>query len=342
MSSLRVGVIGCGSIAIKRHLPEYLANPRATLAAVCDSVPGRAEQAARDFGAPLAFADYRDVLARADVDAVSVCLPNHLHAQVALAAFAAGKHVLCEKPMAASVAQARAMVDAAEAAGRVLMVGHNQRFMRVHQVAKQLVHSGQLGAVLRFATTFAHGGPEGWSIDGADSWFFRRQEAVFGALGDLGVHKADLLRWLLEDEVASVAAVTTTIEKHGDVEDNAVCLVRMTSGALGTIAASWTQHGGEDNSTHLYCEHGVVHIGSDPGYPLVVRREDGSVERRSLEAMSTNDHQAASGVIDEFVDAVLSGREPAVNGRAGAAALAVIAAAAESSRTGRTVVPEPL
>ncbi len=340
MSSLRIGVIGCGSIAQKRHLPEYAANPRAAIGAVCDSVPGRAQEAADRFGAPLAFMDYREVLEQADVDAVSICLPNYLHAKVAVEAFAAGKHVLCEKPMAGSVAEARRMVEAAAAAERVLMIGHNQRFMRVHQVAKQLVHSGRLGAVLRFATAFAHGGPEMWSIDGADSWFFRKQEAIFGALGDLGVHKADLMRWLLEDEVETVHGVMATLEKHGDVEDNAVCSVRMYSGAVGTIAASWTQHGGEDNATHLYCEHGTVHIGSDPAYPLVVRHDDGSVERRSLEGIATNDHQLASGVIDEFVDAVLSGRAPAVDGREGAASLAVIAAAVESSLTGRAVQPE--
>lgn len=336
MAKLKVGVIGCGSIARYRHLPEYADNHRVEIQAVCDVVKERAQEAADRYGAT-AYTDYLELLKDPTIQAVSVCLPNHLHAPVTIAALEAGKHVLCEKPMAVSLAEAQAMTLAASVAGKQLMIGHNQRFMPAHIKAKQVLHSGKLGAVLTFRTAFSHGGPEGWSIDGAKSWFFRKEEALVGALGDLGVHKADLIRWLLEDEVVSVSAHIATLEKTATVEDNAVCTLQMKSGAIGTMTASWTFHPGEDNSTHLYCEHGVMQIGADPVYQVIVSYDDGKVDRIEVGAIATNEQQATSGIIEEFVDAIFSGRESAIPGSEGASSLAVILAALESSQTQRII-----
>lgn len=336
MTELRVGVIGCGSIARHRHLPEYADNHRVKIVAVCDVVPERAKETADKYDA-VAFNDYKALLADQNIDAVSVCLPNNLHAPVTIAALRAGKHVLCEKPMAVSSKEAQDMIDAAQAAGKLLMIGHNQRFAPAHVKAKEILHSGKLGAVLTFRTTFSHGGPEGWSIDGAQSWFFRKEEALVGAMGDLGVHKADLMRWLLEDEIVSVGAHIATLEKEGTVEDNAVCTLAMRTGAIGTLTASWTHHPGEDNSTHLYCEHGVMHIGSDPLYQVIVHYEDGTTDRVDTGAIATNDKQTTSGVIDEFVDAIFSERESAIPGREGKASLEVILAALQSAETSTIV-----
>jgi len=336
VATLRVGVIGCGSIARHRHLPEYADNHRVEIHAVCDVIAKRAQETGVRYGAKV-YTDYNELLANDRIQAVSVCLPNNLHAPVTIAALKAGKHVLCEKPMAVSSREAQDMIDAAKAAGKLLMIGHNQRFAPAHVRAKQLLHSGRLGAVLTFRTTFSHGGPEGWSIDGAKSWFFRKEEALVGAMGDLGVHKADLLRWLLEDEVVSVGAHIATLEKEGTVEDNAVCTLQMQSGALGTLTASWTHHPGEDNSTHLYCEHGVMHIGDDERYQVVVHYDDGTIDRMNTGAIATNDKQTTSGVIDEFVDAIFSGRESAIPGQEGKASLEIILAALQSATTSSIV-----
>ncbi|MHB1627483.1 MAG: Gfo/Idh/MocA family protein [Bacilli bacterium] len=334
MSRLRIGVIGCGSIARHRHLPEYAGNPRVEIRAVCDVARHRAAETADAYGVR-AYTDYAELLRDPDIQAVSVCLPNHLHAPVAVAALQAGKHVLCEKPMATSRQAAQEMIEAARSSEKLLMIAHNQRFMAAHVKAKQMLHSGRLGAVLTFRTTFSHGGPEGWSINGAESWFFRKAEAFVGALGDLGVHKADLIRWLLEDEVASVSAFASTLEKPADVEDNVVCVLRMQSGALGTLTASWTHHPGEDNSTHLYCEHGVMHVAADPLYQVIVHYDNGDTERMEAGQVATNESQTASGVVDEFVDAIFSGRESAIPGAEGMASLQVILAALRSAQTGR-------
>lgn len=179
MSKLKIGVIGCGSIAKYRHLPEYAANANVEIVAVCDIVPERAETTAAQYRAK-AFTDYQEVLKLKEVDAVSVCLPNYLHAPVSIAALNSGKHVLCEKPMATSREEAEAMIQAAKANGKKLMIAHNQRFVASHQKAKEIIESGKLGKIYSFKTTFGHSGPEGWSADGKDSWFLIKKKPLSG------------------------------------------------------------------------------------------------------------------------------------------------------------------
>ncbi len=249
MSKIKVAVVGCGSIAKHRHIPEYAWNSNVELVAFVDPVLERAEHYAQLHGGK-AYSSYTEMLKQEKVDAVSVCTPNFLHAEVSIAAANAGAHVLVEKPMASTAEEAEAMIEAAKKNGVFLMVGHNQRLMPPHVKAKEILNSGKLGKVLTFRTSFGHPGPEGWSVDGRESWFFRKEEATMGAMGDLGVHKSDLIRWLLDDEVAQVAAFVGTLHKEGtDVDDNATCLLRMKSGATGSLVASWTYYKGQDNST---------------------------------------------------------------------------------------------
>jgi UDP-N-acetylglucosamine 3-dehydrogenase len=183
-----IGVIGCGAIAQRRHIPEAIAHPDARLVAVADLKLDRARAWAQPNGAA-AYDDYRDLLGDPKVDAVVVCTPNAFHARHTTDAFRAGKHVMVEKPMAVTREQGKSMIAAAKKASRVLMVAQNQRMMPPHVKAKQILDSGELGKVLSFRTTFKHPGPEGWSVDGKDSWFFDRKQAVMGVTGDLGVHK---------------------------------------------------------------------------------------------------------------------------------------------------------
>lgn len=340
---LRVAIIGCGAIAEHRHAPEYHANPNVEIVAFCDPAPGRAERLAMQYGG-ISFTNYEDLLAHADVDAVSVCTANSTHADVTMKALRAGKHVLCEKPMATQLADARQMVRAAERAGRLLMVGHNQRLTAAHRKAKELLRSGEMGRVLTFRTTFGHGGPETWSADkGAGTWFFKKSAASLGALGDLGVHKADLIRWLIGDEIDEVYSVAGAFHKtyeNGtpiDVEDNAVCVLKSRGGVVGTLTASWTYYGSEDNSTVLYCEKGIIRIYASPEHPLTVERRDGSVEHLDAGAIQTNASQTSSGVIDAFVESVLSGSRPPVTGEDGFEALSIALACSQSARTGNAL-----
>ena len=149
-----------------------------------------------------------------NVDAVIVAGPNSMHAGQSVEALNAGKHVLCEKPMATTREDARAMIDAAKKNGKYLMIGQNQRLMPPHIRAKIILQSGRLGKVLAFRTAFKHPGPEGWSVDASKSWFFKKGQAFMGVTGDLGVHKADLMRCLLGQEFTDVGGFISTLDKR--------------------------------------------------------------------------------------------------------------------------------
>ena len=339
VEKLKVAVIGCGSIAKYRHLPEYTQNPNVELVAVCDIVEARAKEMAALYGVK-AYTDYEDVLKIKYLDAVSVCLPNYLHAPVSVAALNAGKHVLCEKPMATSREEAEKMIVAARENDKKLMIAHNQRFVSSHQKARQLIANGELGKIHSFRTAFGHGGPEGWSVDGKDSWFFRKDEAFIGAMGDLGVHKADLLRYLLGEEFVEVVSMIETSSKDfADVDDNAVCILKSESGIIGTLAASWAYTAKEDNSTIIYGQKAILRLEDDPNYSLVVQYANGEVVKYELGAIQSNEDggQTTSHTINHFVDAILHNEEPPVNGEEGLKSLEVILASLESMATKRFI-----
>lgn len=338
MKKLKIGVIGCGSIARQRHLPEYAAHSQAEITSVCDIVLERSREVAEQYGA-VPFTRYEDLLA-SDVDAVSVCTPNYLHAPVTLAALNAGKHVLCEKPMATTKDDALSMMEAAEKNGKKLMIAHNQRFVRSHVKAKQLLEKGEIGRIYSFRTTFGHAGPENWSIDGGDSWFFHKHEASFGALGDLGVHKADLIRFLLGEEVVEVAAFVETLAKsHATVDDNAVCILKTESGIVGSLAASWSYVSEEDNTTMIYGEKAILRLEDDPNHALVVQYHNGEVVKYALGNIQSNtaDGQTQSHVVDAFVRCIVNDTPPPVSGREGLRALHIILAALESNEKKRVI-----
>lgn len=340
---VRIGVIGCGKIAQVRHIPEYEANPDARVVALFDANAERARALAAEHGCR-ACATLEELLAADDVDAVSVCTSNATHAQAAIAALRAGKDVLCEKPMAVTIEECEAMVAAARETGRTLMIDQNQRLAKAHVRAKELLDAGRIGRVLTFRTTFGHGGPETWSVDpGTGSWFFDPKRAAMGAMADLGVHKTDLVQWLIGQTVTSATARVTTLDKRDPagnlvgVDDNALVIYEMSGGAVGTMTASWTYYGPEDNSTVLYGTEGVMRVYDDPAHSIVIDRRDGERELYDVEAIQTNDNQTASGVIDAFVDGLVRGEKPLISGESVLPAMRAVFASIESSRTGRTV-----
>jgi len=338
MEILKVGVIGCGSIAQRRHLPEYHANQQVEIVAVCDVVGERAEKMAKEYGAK-AFTDYKEVIKLGEIDAISVCLPNYLHAPVSIEALSAGKHVLCEKPMATSKEEAEAMIEAAKVNNKKLMIAHNQRFVASHQTAKEVIDSGKLGKIYSFKTTFGHPGPEAWSIDGAASWFFNKEQAFIGAMGDLGVHKSDLMRYLLGEFSEVGSFIETNAKQNTEVDDNAVCILRTESGIIGTLSASWAYVSGGDNSTIIYGENGTLRLEADPEYSLIEEYRNGNVIKHKLDRIQTNEEggQTNTHVIDHFVECVLQNKEPLITGEEGLKSLQIILAALESQETKRIV-----
>ena len=191
---IRIGILGCGKIAQVRHIPEYADNPDCKLAAFYNPSRQRAEDMAAKYGGKV-YDSAEELLADPEIDAVSVCAANYAHAELAIKALKAGKHVLCEKPMATTIEDCEAMAEAARESGKFLMIGHNQRLAKAHVKAKELIDEGLIGKILSFRTTFGHGGPETWSINpGKGTWFFDKKRAAMGAMADLGVHKTDLIQ----------------------------------------------------------------------------------------------------------------------------------------------------
>ena len=338
-----MGIIGCGSIARLRHAPEYKTNPHVNLSGFYDPVAGRAKEMSERFGGTV-YSSYQNMLSDKSIDAVSVCTANISHAPITIEALEAGKHVLCEKPMAASVEEAEKMNEAAGKTGKFLMIGHNQRLLAGHVRARQILNGGELGRIISFRTTFSHKGPETWSVDKSrETWFFDKKAAIMGAMADPGIHKADLIRWLIGDEIDEVMAYVTTLDKKNsegkliDVDDNAVCLLRSRSGITGTLTASWTNYGHEENSTVLYCAQGVMKIYDNPDFPVQIIYKNGDCAYFKCGRIQTNDRQLPSGVIDHFVRSIISGTPPEISGEEGLAALKIIFACMESAKSGKSV-----
>ena len=252
---INVGIIGCGKIAQVRHIPEYAENPDVKLAAFYNPSRKRAEEQAEKYGGKV-YDTAEELLSDKSIDAVSICAANYAHAELTIKALEAGKHVLCEKPMATNLADCEAMVECAKKNGKFLMIGHNQRLAKAHVEAKRLIDQGLIGKIITFRTTFGHGGPETWAINpGKNVWFFDKKKAAMGVMADLGVHKTDLIQYLTGQRVVRTTARLVTLDKRGEdgeligVDDNAVCIYEMSGGAFGTMTASWTYYGAEDNST---------------------------------------------------------------------------------------------
>ena len=340
---IKIGILGCGKIAQVRHIPEYAANPDCQLVGFYNPTKSRAEDMAAKYGG-LAYDTAEELLANPEIDAVSVCAANYAHAALSIQALKAGKHVLCEKPMATTLADCEAMVECAKKNGKFLMIGHNQRLAKAHMEAKRLIDAGLIGDIITFRTSFGHGGPETWAIKpGKDTWFFDKSKAAMGVMADLGVHKTDLIQYLTGQRVVRTTARLVTLDKRGEdgeligVDDNAVCIYEMSGGAFGTMTASWTYYGAEDNSTVLYGTKGIMRIYDDPAHSIVVKLADGQEQVYDVEQIQTNDNQTKSGVIDLWVDCLKNNRAPEISGESALCAMRAVFASIESSRTGKAV-----
>ncbi len=327
-----VGILGCGAIAQRRHGPEYAADPRCKLIGCTDFLPQRAEFLAKSFGCR-AFESAKALLACEEIAAVSICTRNLDHLPMALAALEAGKHVLIEKPMALTAADAEAMIAAAKKAGKMLIPGHNQRFFPGHIAARTLLASGELGEPVSFESIFAHPGPESWSLDKKGAWFFDPAQAGLGVISDLAVHKADAIRWVMGREITSLSCQTSHLCRSiPGLHEHAEILCKLEGGVTGFIRASWCNFGTEANKTNIYCKGGVLRINPRPGCDLEIDR-GGRLESVDLGGIPTNRNQIASGVISGFLDAIL-GAEPFADWRDGLASARFTDACSAALKTG--------
>ncbi len=340
---INVGVIGCGKIAQTRHLPEYAANENCIIAGLFDANENRAREMAEKYNSKF-YHSFEDLLLDESIDAVSICVANHAHCEMTVSALKAGKHVFCEKPMATTLEECELMVRTAQDTGKYLMIGHNQRLAKAHAFARKLIADGEIGNILTFTTKFGHQGPESWTIDAKNNWFFDKKLAAFGAIADLGIHKTDLIQFLTNQKIIEVTSYIGTLDKRSangnliGVDDNTICIYKLSGGAVGTMTVSWTYYGSEDNSTILYGTDGIMYIYDDPNYSIKIEKRNGDSYYYDLDKIQTNTNQTKSGIIDLWLDCLVKRTPPDISGEDALFSMRAIFGAIESAMSGRKII----
>ncbi|GER87633.1 dehydrogenase [Dictyobacter vulcani] len=326
--TIKVGLIGCGGITAP-HIKGYLRIPeQAKVTAVSDVVTENAEKRAAEVGGAEIFSDYNEMLAKADIDAVDICLPHHLHKDAIVAAARAKKHILCEKPLCLTVAEAEEVQKAVSENGVTLMCAHNQLTMPPVARVKQLIQEGTFGKVYEIRTTdsFYH------TFDpNSIGWRGNRAMIGGGELIDTGYHPTYLLLYLASSEPVEVTAM---LSKHRlefmDGEDSAQVLVRFADGAVGNIVTSWAY---EPTSTtekfSLVAEKGYAYSN---GKELCYKVRGGEEQKISYEGVDTFSEE-----IKDFVTCLQEGRRPVNTEAEGINVLKVILGAYKSVEEKRTV-----
>ena len=280
MKQIGIGMVGYGGVArlhgmAYRAIPFHYGLPAGTvkIVGIADRNCDATEAAASELECEVCTTDYQELLGRPDVDVVDICVPNHMHEEIILAAATAGKHIFCEKPLAMDVAQGRRIVDAVEKAGVKHQLNFNFRFYPAVSRARQLIEEGFLGRVFSFRGCFYRSSYI--NPDKPLSWRLSKSIAGGGALFDLGSHVIDLIYYLL-GEFGSVQAVTDTLIKERpiapgskekgpvDVDDIVLMQVRMANGALGEFEISRMGTGAtNDMKIEIFGEKGALRFSAE-------------------------------------------------------------------------------
>ena len=336
---MKVGIVGAG-LQGRRRAQALKAVGGSSLVVVADARQDAAAALAAHAGCPATPA-WQDVVARDDVDAVIVCTPPYLHAEIAVAAMDAGKHVLCEKPLARNVEEARAMVRAAFAAGVRLKCGFNLRHHPAIRQVRRWYDDGAIGEIDWIRCRYGIGGRSGYEQD----WRANAGMSGGGQLMDQGVHTLDLCRWFLGDFAEVVGFLATSFWPIAPLEDNAFALLRTGGGRIASIHASWTQWkplfsfevSGHDG--YLIVEGLGGAYGTERA---VLGRRDFAAPFCEETIEFRGEDRSWEEEWREFVDAVQEGREPLASGEDGLAALELAHAIYESARSGKTAAPAAL
>ncbi len=336
-NAIRFGLIGCGRVA-PRHAQSLGELEQARLVAVADVIESRAHRFAKDYGAE-PYTDYRRLLDRSDIDVVSICTPSGMHAQMAVDALQAGKHVIVEKPMALSLEDADRMIATAKSTARKLCVVLQNRYNPPMQDLRRVVDEGRLGKILLGNATVRWYRPQEYYGDG---WHGTRAMDG-GALMNQSIHHIDALQWLMGD-VASVFAYTATLAHKMEAEDIGVVALRFQSGALGSIEGSTvTFPENLEGSVAIFGERGSIKVGGTALNRKVFWKIEGELEHeRELLTREQVDPQSVYGfshkaVIADMLSALRADRPPQTDGTVARKSVALVLAIYESARTGKPV-----
>jgi predicted dehydrogenase len=353
---LKVGIIGCGGIAAQKHLPSIAGINEAEVTAFCDIIPERAEELCKKFGVQGAktYTDYKDLLKDGSIDVVHVCTPNRSHSPITVDALEAGKHVMCEKPMATSYAEAKKMSDAAKKTGKLLTIGYQYRCMPAPLYLKKVCERGDLGDIY-FAKAHAirRRGVPTWGV------FLKEKEQGGGPLIDIGTHALDMTLWMMNNykPKSVTGAVYKKLNDNPDcgnifgpwdpkeftVEDSAFGFITMENGATIILEASWalnTLDEGEGICTLCGTKAGAdmkdgLRINSDELGKFTVKKPDlsvGGVQFYEGASMQPKDIECRN-----WYDAVLQGAELRVKPEQAIVVTQILEGIYESARTGKQI-----
>lgn len=322
MKKVNIGVIGAGSIS-EFHLGSYSRNPEVTIYAICDLNEERAKKKAAAYGAEHVFTDYRELLADPAIDAVSICTWNNSHAEISIAAVAAGKHVLVEKPLCKTVEEALRVEEAVKKSGKVLQVGFVRRYGSNTDILNQFIKAGELGEIYYAKATCLRrlGNPGGWFAD--------KERSGGGPLIDLGVHIIDIC-WYLMGKPKVKAISGNTYSQLGNrahinnlsfyqasdydsskntVEDLANAIIRFENGASLMVDVSFTLHAKQDEITvKLYGDKGGAEI--EPGLFIVAEKHDTILNvTPQVDQLAFDFTGGFQNEINHFIDSCLGRKE---------------------------------
>ncbi len=355
MRKLRVGVVGCGGIANAKHLPAMKRNGNFEIVAFCDLIEERAQKAKEKYGTEDArvYKDY-EALIREDVEAVYVLTPNSSHAPISIAAMEAGKNVMCEKPMAKTYAEAKAMVETAERTGKVLTIGYQSRYRADSAYLKSACENGELGEIYYAkAHALRRRAVPTWGV------FLDEEKQGGGPLIDIGTHALDLTLWMMdnyEPEMVTGSVYRKLAEQKdtgnawGDwdpavytVEDSAFGFIRMKNGATIVLESSWALNTLDVREAQTtLCG---TKAGADMADGLRINRVNHGrqcVEKPDLNAGGVAFYDGASANPEDveqgiFYNAVVNGEPLTVKPRQAMVVTQILEAIYESGRAGKPV-----
>jgi predicted dehydrogenase len=316
--TLKVGVIGVGGIA-GTHFPGWKESPHAELVALSDVIPETLKRVAETQGVSRTYAKAEDLIADPDIDIIDVCTPNAYHAPLSIAALEAGKHVICEKPLAPTPAEVQKMIAARDKSGKLLMTAQHFRFQGNAQALKAEIDSGTLGDVYHARSWMLR---RTWAPTGRG--FIVKQNSGGGPCIDIGVHILDLTLWMMghpkavavtgvtQDKLAKLPGAFSTwggaIPKEFDVEEFAAAFVRFENGATLILEVSWLLHhktGGEDMQMWLYGTKGGSHW---PNNELLSSRNETQQVLDTQLKQAANLGEPHARECMEFAKAIVEGR----------------------------------
>lgn len=333
-TKVRAAVIGLGWPGIQ-HLKGYIADPRSEVVAVCDLDKRHAKKVASEYKIQRVYTDHLKMLDNSDIDAVSVCLPNFLHAPISIDALSAGKHVLCEKPPARSAQEAKAMADTASENGKTLMYALVQRFDGSTQRLKRLVRRGELGEIYFGKAGYVR--RRGVPV-GKEGWFVDKERSGGGALIDIGVHALDCVWWLMNSP-RPVEVMGTSYSHFGhlvpddikyDVDDATFAQIRFENGATIILETTWALNLPGDN----YIKVSGTKAGASLSPFTLYTEEDGKELDKPLNAPSINSFDEE---VKHFVGCIVDEKEPISSAEQGIMLMQMLDGIYESAQKGRSV-----